>query len=758
MNGMKTLKLIIVISLGFLLFCSEIIYPQVRGKELYDLMEKGNLVQTEGTTEIIWLPDGTGYIETELDKNKKVTTFYKVDPESGSRSLLFNKETLDRIMAEYSRLTGKIEAQLPFQKFSFELNGKAISFTVGERMFLYNFEAKKLREIKKPKIEKQVIASLLVYRNLAHILWRGALSPDFQSVVYMKDYEIFVFDTETGREEQLTFDRTEQTDFGKADGSIYPEGFWWSPDGKKLAYMEVDYRLVYKYPFLLELKPKAKVEYSARPWAGDPLPIVKIFLIDVASKKKVEIPTGSKGDEYINFLEWRNDGGEVVFTRINRWQNKMDLLAGNTDTGSVRTILVEEEDAFLADGLGSNFRQLSDGKHFLWSSERTGWLHLYMYDFQGNEVRQLTEGEWEVERIVHVDDQNRWVYFTGYGNFGFDQDGYRVKFDGTDMTNLTPESGFHRISVDPTGKYVVDDYSSFATPRTVNILRSDGKFLRRLASSTVDRIKDLRLLEPELVTVKAADNVTDIHGLLFKPADFDPNKKYPLLVHVYGGPQTRMNRNVYQTVGDLASLAQLGFVVWRLDNRSTTNRGKKFQIVNYMKMGQLEVDDQAAGVSQITKRPYIDGSRVGVYGHSYGGYMTLMALFRYPELYHVGVAGAAPVDFYNTQAPYTEKYMRTPDANPEGYKKASPINYVKNLKGKLLIWFGTRDNNVYPQHSIRLIDRLIQEDKDFDVMIYPDEAHAPRGKAQKHMKKMIAKYFIEHLKPENWEKNLNSEW
>ena len=202
----------------------------------------------------------------------------------------------------------------------------------------------------------------------------------------------------------------------------------------------------------------------------------------------------------------------------------------------------------------------------------------------------------------------------------------------------------------------------------------------------------------------------------------------------------------------------LGFIVWMLDNRSTTNRGKRFQTVNYMKMGQLEVDDQAAGVRQITERPYIDESRVGVYGHSYGGYATLMALFRYPDLYHIGVASAATVSFDNTLSSFTEQYMRTPDANPEGYKKGSALNLAKNLKGKLLIVFSTRDINVYPQHSIRLIDRLIQEDKEFDVMIYPDQPHGLRGKAAKHREKVRAKYFIEHLKPENWKKILNSDW
>lgn len=758
MKRSESLKLGLAVALGFLFLGAYSIYPQVRGKELYDLMGKARLARTKGTTEIIWHPDGTGYIEAEWDKNKNVTTFYKVNAKSESRSVLFDKETSERIIAEYKQLTGNEQHQLPFQKFSFELDGKAISFSVKKKMYLYDFEAQKLREIKKPKIEKQIIASLGIFRNPAHTLWTGAISPDFQNVAYMKDYEIFLFDTETGEEDQLTFDRTEQTDFGKPDGTIYPENFWWSPDGTRLAYIEVDYRTVYKYPILRELKPKAKIEYSARPWAGDPLPIVKIFIRDIKSKKRVEIPTGSKGDEYITFLEWRKDGSEIIFIRINRWQNRLKLLAGDAETGSIRTILVEEEEAFLKPGLGSNFRQLDDGKHFLWSSERTGWLHLYLYDFQGNQIMQLTEGDWEVGRIVHVDEKNRWIYFTGYGNYGFDQYGFRIKFDGTGLTRLTPESGFHRISVDPTGKYVVDDYSSLGTPRTVNMLSSTGKLIRNLASTNIDRIKKLGLLQPELVTVKAADNVTDIHGLLFKPADFDPNKSYPLLVHVYGGPQIRMNRNIYQTIGNLARLAQLGFVVWRLDNRSTPNRGKKFQIVNYMKVGQLEVDDQAAGVQQITERPYIDGSRVGVYGHSYGGYMTLMALFRYPELYHVGVAGAAPVNFDNTMAPYTERYLRTPDANPEGYRKGSALSYVKNLKGKLLVWFGTRDINVYPQHSIRLIDRLIQENKEFEVMIYPDQPHRPRGKAFHHLNKMIAQYFVEHLKPENWEKILNSEW
>jgi dipeptidyl-peptidase-4 len=745
--------------------------PQLRGKKLYDEWAKLEITKTTGTQRITWLPDGMGWLETEVDPTTKIASFFRVDPITQKKAKLFDPEIEANLIAAYGKLTGKPAAGLPFQAFTYLPGNAGLRFTVDGEDYVFFLKDKTLRKLTRPAGQAPPAGGpppAMAGRFAGAGMGAGGqgFSPDFTKFVYSKGYDLRLFDAATGKEEPLTFGGSEELMNGRTDW-VYPEelsqreAFWWSPDGKKLAFLQFDEGEVYNFPLIHELTPERKpafetiLELERYPKAGQPNPTVKLFVIDIATRKNVEIRTESSPDVYLTRIVWRNDASEIFFQRLNRFQNRLELMAADPVTGGVRTVLVEEEPCFI--NLHNDFRQLADNKRFTWSSERTGWKHLYLYDMNGKLLNPLTKGEWEAGPIALIDEKDKWVYFTIADNVGMDTHFGRVKLDGGRLTRLTTEPGTHSISIDPAGKYYLDTYSSLAVPATVKLCRSDGKPVRTLAMTNIDKVKELGLQEPEFIKLKAADGQTDVYGILFRPADFDPGKKYPLYVQVYGGPSHR-NSNSYQTAGPKAQLAQLGYLVWELDGRGTTRRGKKHLTETYLKFGQVDVDDQAAAVKQLRERPTIDGSRVGMTGGSYGGYMTCMSILRHPDVYSVGVARSSVTDWRSYDTIYTERYMRTPEANKDGYDKGSALSYAKNLKGRLLIAHGTIDNNVHPGNSIHLIDALQKEGKSFDMMYYPEHRHGISGYNAQHLAKLTMEYFLRHLKPEAWEESLKTVW
>jgi len=761
----------VMLTVSIFIVIPAIASPQLRGKKLYDEWAKLEIVKTTGTTRLTWLPDGQGYLESETDKATGGTVFYSVDPKTQKKARFFDAESEKSIIASYNSLADKNVIGLPFQSFTYIPGFRGIRFSVGQAdEYVYFFKEKTFWKLDRPPGQASSVQA--VPPQAMRLMGAGQLfampgySPDFKKFAYSKGYDIWIYDLASKSEEPLTGGGSEELMNGKTDW-VYPEelsqrdAFWWSPDSQKIAYLQFDERAVYNFPIIHELTQDRKpafettLELERYPKAGQPNPTVKLFVIDVATKKTVEIKTESSPEVYLTRIVWRNDGTELFFQRLNRFQNRLELKAANPATGDVRTVLVEDEECFI--NLNNDFRQLSDNKFFTWNSERTGWKHLFLYDYAGKLVSPLTKGDWEVGGISLVDEKNQWIYFTIADNVGLDTQFGRVKFDGTKLARLTTEPGTHAVSIDPAGKYYLDNFSSLTVPPTANLYQSDGKLIRTTATTNNDKVKELGLQEPEIVTLKAADGKTNVYGILFKPADFDPNKKYPLYVQVYGGPSHR-NSNSYQTAGPKAQLAQLGYIVWELDGRGTTRRGKKFLAETYLKFGQVDVDDQAAGVKQLRERPSIDGSRVGMTGGSYGGYMTCMSILRYPDVYSVGVARSSVTDWRSYDSIYTERYMRTPQANKEGYEKGSALTYAKNLKGRLLLAHGTIDNNVHPANTIHLLDALQKEGKDFDMMYYPEHRHGIGGYNAQHLAKLTMEYFLRHLRPENWEETIKTVW
>lgn len=703
---------------------------QLRGKALYEKLRRDrNLVKYEGLSRISWTPDGASFYMFEDG------TFVKMDAVSGEKAPLFDDAA---IIKAYNTITSKNIEKLPFRRFTYIDQGKKIQFMVGANAYIYDLTSGQ-------------IISYVPEKGIQGVrgrVYSEVFSPDFKYRAFTRDFNLFIQDLE-GKETQLTTNGHTDLRNGFPDW-VYPEelsqydAFWWSPDSKKLAFMQFDESPVKIYPIVHDVSPAPELEMQRYPKAGANNPIINFFIVDIKSKKITRIETGMETNVYLFRGKWTHDGQEFTYQKMNRWQNKLELWAADPETGKTRLILTDEDKCYVEASFDLRF--LSNNKHFLWTSEKSGWKEIYLYDLQGNLVKQLTDAKLPIRGISGVDEENGWVYFSGAENRGMESHAYRVKLDGSGFARITKEPGSHRINLSPNHKLFVDTFNSFTVPRQMTLHQADGKKVKELGKSNISQeFKDLKLIEPEHFTFKSADGKYDLDGILYRPAHFDKNKKYPLIMSVYGGPGAKRVYNRFNLNDSSQALAQLGFLILSVDHRGISGRGKDFQNLMYLNLGQIELADHAAAVKFISQQPYVDGTRVGIYGHSYGGYLTCIALLKEPDIFHVGVAGAPVTDWRNYDTIYTERYMRRPQDNLEGYKKGSCMTYAKNLKGKLFIHHGAVDDNVHPGNAIQLVEALLKANKKFDFMFYPEQRHGIRfpfyGEAR-------VEYFIQHLKPE----------
>ena len=700
----------------------------LRGRALYDkLRTDRSLITYEGERRITWMPEGAAYFLQEKGD------FFKVDARTGEKSPLFDSA---RIISAYQDLTKKDITKLPFTRFEYLKKGKVIKFSSGPKSFLYDLASGEMTAyIPPPSI-----------RGVRGRTYTEVHSPDLKWIAYTRDFNLYTADLD-GNEKQLTKDGHNDLRNAFPDW-VYPEElnqytvFWWSPDSTKIAYMQFDESPVAKYPIVHDIDPRPELELQSYPKAGANNPIVRFFVVDVKTAEITRLETGMETNVYLYNGQWTADGKEFTYMRLNRWQNKVEIFAADPDTGKTRLILTDEDPCYLEP---DSLFFLRDGKHFLWTSERSGWKEIYLYDLAGKLVRQVTMAGIAIGGISAVDEENGWIYFSGQENHGMERHGYRVRLDGSGFTRLTKEPGFHSISLAPDFSLYTDNFGSFDTPPRMTLHEPDGTLIKTLGESVISQeFKDLKLIQPEHFTFKSADGKYDLDGHLYFPAHFDKNDTYPLILSVYGGPGSKQAGNRYNINSSNQALAQLGFIVANVDHRGVSGRGKAFQNLMYLNMGEIELEDHVAGVKHLAHRPYIDGGRVGIFGHSYGGYLTCIALLKAPDVFHVGVAGAPVTDWRNYDSIYTERFMRRPQDNPEGYDKGSCMNYAKGLEGKLFIHHGAVDDNVHPGNSIQLIYALLQAGKRFDFMFYPEQQHGIRFH-QYGLDRVD--YFIEHLKP-----------
>ncbi len=519
---------------------------------------------------------------------------------------------------------------------------------------------------------------------------------------------------------------------------------WWSPDGRKLAYYGFNEKQV--PDFFLQMGQttvQGSVDIEAYPKAGVPNPIVDLWVYDVATAKsrKIDVRDGKAfADDvvghYVYAVRWSPDGSEILIHRTNRRQNILELAACRPDTGACRTVIHEEWLPSWVDNTPT-FEFLSDGRRFIWESERNGFRNYYLYDLTGRQLATLTRHQFEVASIVRVDEPGNTLYYMARdGDNTMKLQLHRVGLDGLNDRRLTDPAFNHTINLAPDGRHFVDVAQTHDQPPVTRLLDLDGRVLKELAASDLTRFDSLGFHRAELFTFKAADDTTVLYGLLQRPSGFDPNRKYPVLVSVYAGPATNGAR---ETFVPPSPLAEYGFLTVSLDARSAAGRGKRFLDAIYEKLGVTEIDDLAAGVKSLCSRTYVDCSRVGIYGTSYGGYASAMAILRYPDVFAAASAGSAVTDWRNYDTIYTERYMYTPEVNKAAYDAGSAMTYAANLKGRLMIYYGTADNNVHPNNSMQLIQALQRAGKSFEVQVGPDAGHSALNTSR------MMEFFIENL-------------
>jgi dipeptidyl aminopeptidase/acylaminoacyl peptidase len=707
-----------------------------------------------GSVEGRFTPDGTAFVY--LDGVPERAAMHRVD-EAG-RGPFLDPEGVRRQLAV---LLGHEPpyAGLPFSSFDFvrEKEADAIRFEVEGKAFLYELGTQTVVTSPSRLEEDRRRRAPRVVRTAFRATQADVLevpSPDGRSLAGEREFNLWLRSSVDGRAEPLTTD-------GVKDYAWDVEGSRFAPNGLRLAATKVDSRHVGLLPIVHWLKTVEEVEWARYTKAGGALPVTELHVVDVLSKQAVRVDTGKGTDQFIFILGWRRDGSEVLFLRVERELKRLDLMAADPKTGASRIVLTETQKTFV-EALPWNFRFgveeykllatfLADDRRLVWMSERDGFSHLYLYSLDGTLIRRLTRGAFPVTQVLAVDAEAGSVYFTAHGEaHPYETHLYRVGLDGQGQSRLTEGSGQHRIVFAPSRKFFLDTHSSFERPPRVELRRANGKRVEVLSEASTDALAELRYAPPEEFGVKAADGRTDLYGVLYKPHDFDASRRYPVLEHIYGGPQTTWVEREF--VGPLSvlphALAQLGFVVFVVDARGTPERGKAFQDVVYGNFGRNEIPDHVAALQQLAaQRRYLDTTRVGVFGGSWGGYMTLRALLLAPDVYHVGVATYPVADLLDHRAGPIEPFMGLPHSNPAGYAYASNLDRTSSLKGKLLLVHGTSDVNATFSATMKMVEALTRAGKPYDLVVLPEQTHRLSGEHREYYLERLRRYFVEHLRP-----------
>lgn len=574
------------------------------------------------------------------------------------------------------------------------------------------------------------------------------LSPDGQKVSFRRGYELYVLDIASKKVTQLTSDGS-ATRWNAALDWVYPEelelatAHWWSPDSKSIAYLQFDVSREPLYPHADFLKMNPVAEPQRYPKAGTSNAEVRVGVVDVYGGLTRWMDFGEPRDHLLARVHWTPDSDRVVVHRLNRTQNHQWVLSADARSGRAVTLLEESDPAWI--NLSDDFEFLSDGRMVL-TSEKDGFRHLYLYGADGKHEKQLTRGEWEVTGLTCVDEKSKRIWYTGSETSPLERQLYVIGFNGKDKRQLTRGAGTHSISMGPGCRYYLDTFSNLENPSQSTLNKAeDGAEVKVWRAADHKLQEEYDILKSEIHTFKGGDG-TLFYGRMIKPVGFDPSKKYPVLVSVYGGPHVQAVRNYYSGLSWEQVMAHKGFIIWQMDNRGSYGRGHRFEAPINRRLGKTELEDQKAGVRYLDSLGYADTSRVGIYGWSYGGYMTLYAMVNAPEVFKAGAAGAAVADWRNYDTIYTERYLGRPQENEDGYKASSPVHSAGKLKGKLLLMHNMEDDNVLFANALQMMNALQLAGKDFDTVIYSGKSHGLMGKARQHMLEKQTRFFEESLK------------
>jgi dipeptidyl-peptidase-4 len=683
---------------------------------------------------VTWLAGGSrfSYVVREGSGDKEVSELWLEETASGKKKMVVSTRALALPEEPAPEKNGKrVTASLEGYRWS--PDGRAVLVTGGDDLWLYDAVASRIERLTRDRDKEEF----------------PSFSPDGKRIAFVRKNDLFTIELDGRRETRLTRDGSEQIFNGRLDW-VYEEelasrdgrGYEWSPDGRSIAYLRLDDAPIVRYPLVNYLAVPATAEWQPYPQAGQKNPVASFHVVGVDGVERGAVRPD--GDGYVvPAFSWTTDSRSVCYRVLNRAQNREEVRLFTPAGSSSTTLFVEQAPDWV--NVADPPRFLRDGR-YVWKSERTGYAHLFIGRGTGGEPKPITRGDWLVDKIAGVDEGRSLVYFTATEENVRRRQIYRVSLDGSGFSRLTSSRGQHSPELSPDGRFLLDTFSTVTQPPVLSLKDSAGREIR-----AVDR-PESRLEEYELATTEEAnvraDDGARLEARLVKPADFDPSRKYPVVVFVYGGPHSQVVRDAWGATTLLDHLlASRGFLVWSLDNRGAAGHGHAWEAPLFRDMGRHELADQLAGVRYLKTLPYVDGARIGIWGWSYGGYMTLYALTNAPDVWKCGIAGA-PVThwkFYDTI--YTERYMRTPAENPDGYERSAPLSKAGEIRAPLLLIHGASDDNVHLQNTLAFIDALARARKRYELQIQPREKHGFRGTDSLTFRNQaIIRFFEEHLR------------
>ena len=679
----------------------------------------------------IWAPSGARFIH---ENDHKV---YLYDATRREDKELFSLEPLEKQAVEPPPAGpfGWQNRRVSADRIQWSNDATEILIPAGGDLFLYRFATQKTEQLTAtPEAESD-----------------PQLSPDGTRVAFRRGHDLYLLDIATRRVTPLTHGGSDTLLNGELDW-VYPEelylgqAFWWSPDGRSIAYMQFDTSNEFVYPQTQLTGLRGLYEPERYPQAGTPNAVVRAGIVPAGGAPDLQttwLDLGDTKDVILARLDWLRDSRRVGIQRLNRVQSRLDLVVADSTNGAARVILTESDKYWI--NVSDAYRFLRDSDEFIWSSERDGHRHMYLYSTDGRELARLTSGPWEVLSIAAVDEARKLVYYVSNEGSPLETQLYRVGFDGSGKTLLSRGSGERTINMSPAADYYTETFSNLTTPPAATVHSIDGRQLDVFQEADHSLQDEYKLITPEFVQVKASDGTT-LYARLIKPANFKPGRKYPAIVSVYGGPGVQSLYNAWEGANWNQYMAQRGYVIWELDNRGGINRGHAFETPLYRRLGKTELEDQRTGVNYLLSLGFVDPARIGVTGWSYGGYMTLNCMMNAPDLFRAGIAGAPVTNWRNYDTIYTERYLGLPDENADGYRDSSAVNWAKGLKGRLLIVHDIEDDNVLFQNTVQICDALESAGKLFSLVPYMEKTHGLTGPVRRHLYETMTTFFDEALK------------
>lgn len=699
------------------LFITNVMAQELKTPTLEDLIPGGETYRyAENLYGLQWWGDEC--IKPGID------TLFVINPKTGKEKIITTREIVNKVLEENQ--SGKLQH---FHSVSFPWSDKEqILIKLPGKYIVYDFK------------NNQIVSTTALKKEAAnqdYCTTTGNVAYTVGNNLYINENAI------TDESEGVVCGQSvHRNEFGISKGTF------WSPKGNLLAFYRMDESMVTQYPLVDITQRIAEVNNIRYPMAGMTSHLVTIGIHNPSNGKTLYLKAGDPTDRYFTNISWAPDEKSLYLIELNRDQNHAKLCQYNAETGELMATLFEETHPKYVEPQQPIVFLPWDATKFIYQSQRDGFNHLYLYDTTGKLIRQLTEGKWLVSDILGFNEKKKEVLFsandaTGRNNFSVN---IRTGERSLPFSMYTTTEGVHNAIASNSGRYVIDNYSTPTLPRKIDIIDTQtGKSVNLLTAA--NPFLGFKMPVIETGTIKAADGVTDIYYRLIKPADMDPNKKYPAIVYVYGGPHAQMVTGGWQNGarGWDIYMANKGYIMFTIDNRGSSNRGLEFENVTFRHLGIEEGKDQVKGVEYLQSLPYVDGNRIGVHGWSFGGHMTTALLLRYPEIFKVGVAGGPVIDWAYYEIMYGERYMDTPQSNPEGYEQCNLKNLAGNLKGHLLIIHDDHDDTCVPQHTLSFMKACIDARTYPDLFIYPGHKHNVMGRDRIHLHEKITRYFEDNL-------------